>query len=174
MTQKTTIETLKGKIETDNTQSKRAEQMANYNEQYSRKNNIKFMDVPVLPSETETTLTTKICELVKEKDITLDPSKILAIHRIPGKPGHVQPVLVKLTNNSEKTKIMVKRSQLKTSGTRLVDDVTRANGQLISRLWKHEAIESAWYFNGSVYGKTKDNIRHKFDIHDVVTHVINS
>ena len=37
LTQKTTIETIKGKIETDNTQSKRAEQMANYNEQYSRK-----------------------------------------------------------------------------------------------------------------------------------------
>ena len=120
------------------------------------------------------TLTSKICDLVKEKDITLEPSKILAIHRIPGKTGHVQPVLVKLTNNSEKSKIMVKRSQFKTSGTRLVDDVTRANGQLISRLWKHEAMESAWYFNGSVYGRTKEGQRHKFDIHDVVLHVISS
>ena len=110
------------------------------------------MDIPVLPSESEETLTSRICELVKEKDITLDPSKILAIHRIPGKPGHVQPVLVKLQNHSEKTKIMIKRSQFKASGTRLVDDVTRANGQLITRLFKHESMESAWYYNGSVNG----------------------
>ena len=170
--QKLSIENLSSNMANDLSYSKRAEQKANYNEQYSRKNNIKFMDVPAVPSETESTLTRRICELVKEKDITLDLSKILAIHRIPGKEGHAQPILVKLQNNSEKTKIIVKRSLFKASGTRLVDDVTKANGQLISRLFKHEAMESAWYYNGSVYGKTKGGHRHKFDIHDVVSNVI--
>ena len=166
--QKTSTEKLKKDIETCDNRSKMADSKANYNEQYSRKNNIKFMDVPVLPSENEQSLTKTICELVKQKDITLDPSKILAIHRIPGKPGHVQPVLVKLQNNSEKSKIMVKRSLFKASGTRLVDDVTIANGQLISRLFNHDDIESAWFFNESVYGKTNLGQRHKCDIHDVV------
>ena len=170
--QKISIENLSSKMTNDISCSKRAEQKANYNEQYSRKNNIKFMDVPAVPSETESTLTTKICKLVKEKDITLDPFKILAIHRIPGKEGHAQPILVKLQNNSEKSKIMVKRSLFKASDTRLVYDVTRANGQLISRLFKHEAMESARYYNGSVYGKTKEGDRHKFDIHDVVSNII--
>ena len=85
--QKTSTEKLKKDIETCDNRSKMADSKANYNEQYSRKNNIKFMDVPVLPSENEQTLTKTICELVKQKDITMDPFKILAIHRIPGKPG---------------------------------------------------------------------------------------
>ena len=78
--------------------SKLAEQKANYNEQYSRKNNIKFMNVPEVPDETEEKLTTKICELVESHGVTVDTSKIQAIHRIPGKAGHQKPILVKLTS----------------------------------------------------------------------------
>ena len=77
--QKTSTEKLKQDVEICVKRSKMADSKANYNEQYSRENNIKFMDVPVLPSENEQTLTNTICELVKQKDVTLEPSKILAI-----------------------------------------------------------------------------------------------
>lgn len=152
--------------------SKSAEQKANYNEQYSRKNNIKFMNVPEVPDENEEKLTTTICELVGSHGVTVDESKILAIHRIPGKAGHQKPILVKLTNNNEKSKIMRLRPHFKASGSRLVDDVTKTNAQLIDRLWKHDQIESAWYFNGAVYGKTTSGTRHKFDVHDDISTVI--
>ena len=54
---------------------------------------------------------------------------------------------------------------MKAAGYRLVDDVTKLNTGLIGRLMKHARIDSAWYFNGAVYGKTTEGRRYKFDIY---------
>jgi hypothetical protein len=48
----------------------------------------------------------------------------------------------------------------------VVDDVTKHNMGLITRLRNCKELESAWYFNCSVYGKTFDEKRIKFDIFD--------
>lgn len=54
----------------------------------------------------------------------------------------------------------------KGGGSRLADDVTKSNAELITNLLKFEGIiESAWYFNGAVYGKDKEK-RIRFDICD--------
>ncbi|KAH3836041.1 hypothetical protein DPMN_109410 [Dreissena polymorpha] len=53
-----------------------------------------------------------------------------------------------------------------------VDDVTKPNQGLINRLHLHPDIESAWYFNGAVYGQTVVGERIKFDIYDNVSGVI--
>ena len=62
---------------------------------------------------------------------------------------------------------------MRTAEFRLVDDVTKLNTELINRLSSHERIESAWYFNGSVYGKTTEGKRLKFDIYSNIGAVIN-
>ena len=67
---------------------------------------------------------------------------------------------------------MVHRTAFNQMGNRLVDDVTRLNAQLIERLTKHERIQQAWFFNGSVYGRSTDNFRYKFDVFDNVRNVI--
>lgn len=153
--------------------AKEAMRKANANEQYSRKNNIKIMDILEEANETEESLTRTICELLLEKtNVTLDPRNIEAIHRIPGKRGRPNPVLLKLRNGNVKTTIMKVRSTMKTVGCRLVDDVTKLNTGLINRLTLHEKIDSAWYFNGSVYGKTVTGKRHKFDLYDSIDSVI--
>ena len=61
---------------------------------------------------------------------------------------------------------------MKTAGFRLVDDVTKLNTDLINRVSLHENIDSAWFFNGSVYGKTTEGKRHKFDIYSNIGKVI--
>lgn len=61
---------------------------------------------------------------------------------------------------------------MKEAGFRLVDDVTKLNTGLIGRLLKHAKIDSAWYFNGAVYGKTTDGRRHKFDVYCNIDSVI--
>jgi hypothetical protein len=48
----------------------------------------------------------------------------------------------------------------------MVDDATKHNMGLITRLRNCKELESAWYFNCSVYGKTLDEKRIKFDIFD--------
>ena len=96
----------------------------------------------------------------------------MAIHRIPGKIGMPKPVLIKLMNNNEKTKIMKKRKEMKLAGYRLVDDVTKQNTKLINRLNLHEDIDSAWYYNGNVFAKDKKGKRFRFDLFSVVEDVI--
>ena len=75
--------------------SKLALIMTNYNEQYSRKHNIKIIGVGETQEESEEILTTKICEILQSQEVTLSPSKIQTIHRIPGKPNLPRPVLNK-------------------------------------------------------------------------------
>ena len=143
--------------------------MANYNEQYSRKNNIKILNIKEEEDETETSLMTDVRKLFNENcAVDLNPREIQAIHRIPGKPGAEKPVLLKLFNNNSKTKLMKTRSTMKTAGHRLVDDVTKMNAKLISELLDHESVDSAWYFNGSVFGRTTGGKRLKFDLYDDV------
>ena len=148
-------------------------QRSNYNEQYSRKNNIKILNVPEDALETEGTLTEVVCTtLLSKGNVDLDPQDIVAIHRIPGKPDSPKPMLLKLKNNSVKTAVMKQRQAMKAAGYRLVDDVTKLNTGLIGRLMKHTRIDSAWYFNGAVYGKTIEGRRHKFDIYCNINSVI--
>ena len=143
-------------------------------EQYSRKNNVKIMDMPVSKpeGETEEDLISEVSSLFQKQNIDIDRTKIMAIHRIPGKTGHIKPVLIKFTNNNEKTKVMTNRSAFKAMGRRLVDDVTMCNAKLIARLTEHNQIVQAWYYNGSVYGKTVTSQRHKFDIYDNIDDVL--
>ena len=152
--------------------AKQGLQKANQNEQYSRKNNVKILDIAEQPDENEEKLTNTVGELLYKQKVTIAPQQIVAIHRIPGKPGSPKPVLIKFRNNSDKTMVMKKRAEMKAMGNRLVDDVTKLNTTLISKLNDHALIESAWYFNGAVFGKTKSGKRLKFDMYDDIDDVI--
>ena len=144
---------------------------SNQNEQYSRKNNVKIMDVPTEDKETIDQLTTKVINLFGNKSIPLQKEEILAIHRIPSKKGGNKPVIIKTTNNNVKTRLMKGRKSMKEAGYRLADDVTVLNSGLISRLLRHPEVENAWFFNGSVYGQTKKG-RIKFQIYDNIDSTI--
>ena len=124
--------------------------------------------------ENEEKLTKKILQILGSKaGVKLEASKIMALHRIPGKIGMPKPVLIKLVNNNEKTRIMRKRKEMKFGGYRLVDDVTKENTKLINRLMEHKDIDSAWYFNGSVFNKAKEGgKRYKFEMYSVISDVL--
>ena len=170
---KVELKTLKKQSEESDIRSKSALAKANYNEQYSRKNNVKIMNIQEKQDETIEGLTKDICDMMNQKGVDLKPEKIIAIHRIPGKQGLPRPVLLKLRNNNDKTMIMMKRKEFKNSN-RLVDDVTKLNTELIQRLTEHSSIMQAWYFNGSVFGKTTSNRRLKFDLFDNIESVLRS
>ena len=108
-----------------------------------------------------------------QRPVKVDSSEIQAIHRIPGKIGEARPVIVKLVNSEVKYRIMrAKKNLPKKETVRLVDDVTKHNMGLITRLRNCKELESAWYFNCSVYGKTFDEKRIKFDIFDDINNKI--
>ena len=139
------LDKVENQLKKEKERTKSALERSNYNEQFSRKNNVKIMGVEVLEDETEVKLTAEILRIIKEKiDVDIEASEIVTIHRIPSKHDP-KTVLVKLKNNSEKTRLMKHRRIMKQQGHKLVDDVTKKNTELISRLQKHEKIDSAWF-----------------------------
>ncbi|KAK3108416.1 hypothetical protein FSP39_007624 [Pinctada imbricata] len=147
---------------------------SNYNEQYSRKNNIKIHGVQ--ESQGEDMAEAVSILLADVAKIRLDEADVIALHRVPGKPRVPRPILVKLKNSNAKAKIMRKRSDVKNAGKgmRLSDDVTKRNSDLIQRLQDHDHIYQAWYFNGGVYAKTTPNgKRIKFKIHNNIDEKVN-
>ena len=152
--------------------AKQGLQKANQNEQYSRKNNVKILDIAEQPDEDEDKLINTVGELLYKQKVTITPQQIVAIHRIPGKSGSPKPVLIKFRNNNDKTKVMKTRAGMKAMGNRLVDDVTKLNTTLISKLNDHAQIDSAWYFNGAIFGKTNSGKRLRFEMYDDIDDVI--
>lgn len=141
--------------------------LSNQNKQYSRKYNFKF--VGVTENDEENTWKSVKKKILKEKaNVELDDQEIIAAHRIPGKKDQPRLIIVKVLNTNIKARVMKKRSDVKKlgHGLKLVDDVTRPNTELITALLKHPEITSAWYFNGSVFGKLSNERRVKFDIFD--------
>ncbi|KAH3868269.1 hypothetical protein DPMN_006984 [Dreissena polymorpha] len=153
--------------------SREALKLANYNEQYSRKNNVKIMNIKETSDESETKLIQTVSNILKTTaDVDLKHEDIMAIHRIPSKMGTTRPILIKLKNNNAKSAIMKKRTPMKSKGYKLVDDVTKRNQGLISRLFLHPDIKNAWFFNGAVFGQTASEQRIKFDIFDNINDTI--
>lgn len=146
--------------------SKEAMRLGNQNEQYSRKHNFKIMGL----TENDKENTWKLVQDFLKTNINVEivDREIIAQHRILGKRGKPRPI-TKVLNTNIKSKVMGKRSKIrqKGHGIKNVDDVTRPNSELISTLMNHQDIASAWYFNGSVFGKSKSYERYmKFDIFD--------
>lgn len=165
------VEKTQKELENNKAMAKEAIKKANYNEQYSRKNNIKILNVPEKKDETEEVLTLSVQDILKKHEVSLSKDQILAIHRIPGRNG-TKPVLLKLKNNNAKIKIMRIRKVMKEDGHRLIDDVTQLNHGLLNRLSLHPDIKTSWFFNGSVYGSTSTGRRYKFDIYDNISSII--
>lgn len=158
---------MRSDMKSSDRRSKLASAVSNQTEQYSRKLNIKVLGLEEKENEC---LRERIPNLVKEvTKINLDNWDIVAVHRIPGRQGQPRPVIVKFWSLDCKLPIIKKRKDFKQKkGIRLVEDVTKMNTELINKLSRHQEIDSAWYFNGSVYGKTKSGKRIKFDICDEI------
>ena len=107
-----------------------ASSRSNYNEQYSRKNNIKIHGVEENEHESATDAAKRILSTVAK--VQLKDSEIVALHRVSGKKGRPRPILVKVQDTEVKARIMRQRPVVKKAdkGYRLADDVTRLNSDL--------------------------------------------
>ncbi|KAK3098652.1 hypothetical protein FSP39_021614 [Pinctada imbricata] len=124
----------------------------------------------------ENTLAVVQSVLKDKAGVNIEKEDVIAVHRIPTKHrDQPQPILLKVKNSEIKSKIMRKRSDVKKAGgsIKLVDDVTERNTTLINSLLRHEQIEAAFYYNGSVYGISEGK-RYTFNIEDDITSKLRS
>ncbi|ESP05277.1 hypothetical protein LOTGIDRAFT_152106 [Lottia gigantea] len=147
--------------------------MSNYNEQYSRKQNIK---IPGLPESENECLVDKFCDVLKDVwNMNIATEDIKAIHRLASKlKNNAKPIIVKLATSDIKSKIMRQKSALFDRNLKVIDDITVRNMSLINKLRTTYNIESAWYFNCSVYAKAVGKKRVKIDIFDDVYKVFSA
>lgn len=142
--------------------AKVANSSSNYNEQYSRKNNIKVYNFPWHEKQD---LRKDFIEMAKsELNVTLEERDIVAIHRLPADPVR-KPLIVKCFNTDVKRRLMRERKQLK-NNVKFVDDVTTRNMALINRMENSGLFDQVWYFNCGIYGRTEDDLQMKFGIYD--------
>ncbi|XP_062591052.1 uncharacterized protein LOC134252562 [Saccostrea cucullata] len=99
----------------------------NFNEQYSRKNNLKIHGVPEKKGEEPLRVVNEVLEEVGEQ---IKEDDVLAIHRIQGRKDEHRPIIIKLKTMDAKVKIMKKRSDIKELDlqndvkVKVTDDVT--------------------------------------------------
>lgn len=147
----------------------------NYNEQYSRRNNIKIMNMKELNTpeeENKRNLAADFCNLVNRKLQTqlISPGDIQAIHRIPGRDPHKpKPIVAKFWKKDVRNSVIRKKKVL-TDTVRLVDDVTKDNVLLVKSLKDNPDVDNAWYFNGKVFAESGGR-RKQIDLFDKVSDI---
>ena len=139
------------------------------NEQYSRKNNLRVLG---LEEEEGENLEEKFIKLIGEnlqEEVSADEIEI--IHRI-GAPKNERdrgsrrdtrprPVIVKLQSHKTKIKIILKRKLLKGKGYVIVEDMADAIAKRLKELKSKRSVESAWFTNGKIKYKQRDDPRVK-------------
>ena len=138
--------------------------LANHNEQYSRRNNIRIFGIPqITPDEDCTKVVIDFVQHNLELDIT--SSDIIGAHRV-GKKHKYKPqaIIVKFLRKSTKHRVISNRYKLKGKGLVIVEDLTMRNLQLLNRAQNHDRIKSAWTSNGKIFALGNNGIKVHLDL----------
>ena len=138
--------------------------LANHNQQYSQKNNIKVLNWKEKQGETSDTLKKDFIAELKKVEVTVKDDDILAIHRVPGKKKGPKPVIIKFLRNEKRLSVIRKRQDVE--AFLMIDHVTERNLSLINKLRENEDLHSVWYFNCNIHAIDVLGKRHKFDVGD--------
>ena len=161
----TELKSLKENIKEIGNRSTDAMRQGNWNEQYSRKKNVKIYNMP--ENRDEKLPVTLINQLKEKLNLNIDCSDIVAMHIIPGRPVAPRPILIKFLRMESKIALLRRKKDIsEVFNVKIGDDITKQNQGLLNRLYLHEKITSAWFFNGHVFGTDEKGARHKFDIYD--------
>ncbi|KAK6186728.1 hypothetical protein SNE40_006008 [Patella caerulea] len=147
------VEDLDTDLNKENKRINESINMANYNEQYSRKMNIRVFGLPT--QESQDLKETFIEHIKRIANVGIAREEIIALHKLPTKyPDRPTPVLVKMINTETKSKIMKCKTTFLLNNIKLADDITKRNLSLMNRAYNHQRVDQVWFFNGCVYAKS--------------------
>lgn len=127
-------------------------------EQHSRKRSVRITGVPHnTPGREDCYKTvTKFC---KDKlGIELQRSEIVATHRLRSTKAP-KPILLVLTTDDVKARIIAPRKILKDSGMAVTEDLCYEYRQLVNRMYNDDRVSQTWTWNGRVYAKLEESER---------------
>ena len=142
-------------------------------EQYSRRNCLKFHGVPETADENTDTV---IIDLVKDKmGIELDPIDIDRSHRINQRTprdsnGRYPPkvIIVKFTRYNQRDKVYRARVKLRRTNIYVHEDLTAIRSRLLYKARIHDNVKKTWTLHGRITALVEDgrkiSIRSEKDI----------
>jgi hypothetical protein len=138
------------------------------NEQYSRRNNVKFLYVDESKGETAQDCEKKVLKIIHDKlKLTHITAELIeAAHRVGKKTAdYNRPIIVKLVSRKTKQEIISSRRLLKECRpkTVIVEDMTKAQYSLYQCTLDHPGIHEAWYAKGSIYAKDGHDKVHRIE-----------
>ena len=142
------------------------------NEQYSRKNNLRILGIDEQEGEDlEGKFISCMRENLREE---VKPEEVEIIHRVGPKKFTVgnagnstgdqrsarpRPVIVRLLSNKTKTRLLLKRRQLKGKKVVILEDMAQDFAKRLKKLKEKHSVDSAWFTNGKIKYELKDDPR---------------
>ena len=138
--------------------------LANNNEQYSRRNNVRIRDLKLpsdanmLESVASWMATALSLPEVTSADIAVDHPLRSRKTTTDSTGSKCESIIVRFHNKDVKNRIMRNSKLLKNSQVSISDDLTTMNVALINRLKNDESISDAWSWQGKIFAlRTVDN-----------------
>ncbi|GFS24935.1 hypothetical protein ElyMa_007015000 [Elysia marginata] len=161
------IEKLKEEVKATHNNIQQNRIQINNLEQYSRKKNIKLLNVKENPNETVSETERKVIEIASSIDVTLNPVDIDIAHRV-GKPtdNKNRPIIVRLMHLKTKSALFQNRRKLKGRPIVLVEDLIYENARLLNQVRGFSFVERSWSMGGVVYAKSPQGKIVRVNAHD--------
>ncbi|KAL8613743.1 hypothetical protein ACOMHN_029600 [Nucella lapillus] len=131
--------------------------MRNNLEQYTRKDNIKIINLQRdKPRETSDETEKRVVDFLHSQQglTTITSDHIIIAHRVgPYRQSQNRPIIVKFISRKTKVSVMKNKRNLKGQKIYINEYLTKLNAQRLAELKKHIGVLSAWSFEGSLYCK---------------------
>ena len=116
--------------------------LANHNEQYSRRNNIRMFGIPQITPDED--CTKEVVDLVQHNlELDITTSDIIGAHRVEKNTRTSHRPLSSNFSENQQNRVISNRYKLKGKGLVIVEDLTMKNLQLLNRAQNHDRIKSA-------------------------------
>ncbi|KAL8557873.1 hypothetical protein ACOMHN_063937 [Nucella lapillus] len=136
---------------------KEGKEMRNNLEQYTRKDNIKIINLQGdKPRETSDETEKRVVDFLHSQLglTTITSDHISIAHRVgPYRQSQNRPIIVKFISRKTKVSVMKNKRNLKGQKIYINEDLTKLNAQRLAELKKRIGVLSAWSFEGSLYCK---------------------
>jgi regulator of replication initiation timing len=137
--------------------------IANEQEQYSRKNNVRVQGVPEDEAkESSENCTKKTLQLLNAKmGLDIKDTDVGIAHRLGKfKDGKNRPVIVQFVRKQTKINIMSQTKKLKDTGIYINHDLTKLNNEVLAslRLKDKKRVEKCWFYEGKIFAAFKNEL----------------
>ena len=136
------------------------EDLSEEQEQYSRRNCLRFQGIPEKPNENTDDLVRNI--VAEKMSIQLTPLDVDRSHRISPRSGQTddnkpRPIIMKFTRHNVRQEIYANRSKLKGTKIYIHEDLTRRRQDLINKARQSQEVLKIWTNDGRIKALLKSN-----------------